>query len=77
MLLLIFLPYEISSKLPNLELKKMFYAGNLGKPQNLEKFIQTMLDNNIDWMLDIYGAGTEYEKIKDMKMINYFKFSYI
>ena len=59
-----FSPYEITSKLPNLELKKMFYAGNLGKPQNLEKFIQTMLDNNIDWMLDIYGAGTEYEKIK-------------
>ena len=59
-----FSPYEISSKLPNLELKKMFYAGNLGKPQNLEKFIQTMVDNNIDWMLDIYGAGTEYEKIK-------------
>lgn len=65
-----FSPYEISSKLPNLELKKMFYAGNLGKPQNLEKFIQTMLDNNIDWMLDIYGAGTEYEKIKDYENDN-------
>jgi hypothetical protein len=59
-----FSPYEITNKLPNLELKKMFYAGNLGKPQNLEKFIQTMLDNNIDWMLDIYGAGTEYRKIR-------------
>ena len=65
-----FSPYEISSKLPNLELKKMFYAGNLGKPQNLEKFIQTMVDNNIDWMLDIYGAGTEYEKIKDYENDN-------
>lgn len=65
-----FSPYEITSKLPNLELKKMFYAGNLGKPQNLEKFIQTMLDNNIDWMLDIYGAGTEYEKIKDYENDN-------
>jgi len=65
-----FSPYEISSKLPNLQLKKMFYAGNLGKPQNLEKFIQTMLDNNIDWMLDIYGAGTEYEKIKDYENDN-------
>ena len=65
-----FSPYEISSKLPNLQLKKMFYAGNLGKPQNLEKFIQTMVDNNIDWMLDIYGAGTEYEKIKDYENDN-------
>src|SRR5210317_9700 len=65
-----FSPYEISSKLTNLQLKKMFYAGNLGKPQNLEKFIQTMLDNNIDWMLDIYGAGTEYEKIKDYENDN-------
>lgn len=65
-----FSPYQISSKLPNLQLKKMFYAGNLGKPQNLEKFIQTMLDNNIDWMLDIYGAGTEYEKIKDYENDN-------
>jgi hypothetical protein len=65
-----FSPYEISSKLPNLQLKKMFYAGNLGKPQNLEKFIQTMLDNNIDWMLEIYGAGTEYEKIKDYENDN-------
>jgi len=65
-----FSPYEISSKLPNLQLKKMFYAGNLGKPQNLEKFIQTMLDNNIDWMFDIYGAGTEYEKIKDYENDN-------
>ena len=41
----------------------MFYAGNLGKPQNLEKFIQTMsIEHDVKWKFDIYGAGTEYRK---------------
>lgn len=65
-----FSPYEAINNLPNLELKKMFYAGNLGKPQNLEEFIQSLLEYNIDWKLDIYGAGTEYEKIKEYKNDN-------
>ena len=59
-----FSPYSISKKSPNLELKKMFYAGNLGKPQNLEKFIKMSIQNDIDWEFDIYGAGSEYESIK-------------
>ena len=40
----------------------MFYAGNLGKPQNLEKFIQMSIEHDVKWKFDIYGAGTEYRK---------------
>jgi len=59
-----FSPYEVNKNLPNLDLRKIFYAGNLGKPQNLEKFIQILIEHNIDWQFDIYGAGTQYNNIK-------------
>jgi hypothetical protein len=42
----------------------MFYAGNLGKPQNLEKFIQMSIEHDVKWDFDIYGAGTEYVNIE-------------
>ena len=59
-----FSPYPLSENYPNLDLKKMFYAGNLGKPQNLEKFIQMSIEHDVKWELDIYGAGTEYVNIE-------------
>jgi len=59
-----FSPYPLSDNYPNLDLKKMFYAGNLGKPQNLEKFIQMSIEHDIKWKFDIYGAGTEYKNIQ-------------
>ena len=59
-----FSPYPLSENHPNLDLKKMFYAGNLGKPQNLEKFIQMSIEHDVKWELDIYGAGTEYVNIE-------------
>tara|TARA_B100001173_G_scaffold80795_1_gene69063 strand:+ start:76 stop:888 length:813 start_codon:yes stop_codon:yes gene_type:complete len=59
-----FSPYPLSENYPNLDLKKMFYAGNLGKPQNLEKFIQMSIEHDVKWKLDIYGAGTEYVNIE-------------
>jgi hypothetical protein len=59
-----FPPYALSENYPNLDLKKMFYAGNLGKPQNLEKFIQMSIEHDVKWKFDIYGAGTEYVNIE-------------
>jgi hypothetical protein len=59
-----FSPYPLSGNYPNLDLKKMFYAGNLGKPQNLEKFIQMSIEHDVKWKFDIYGAGTEYKNIQ-------------
>jgi hypothetical protein len=59
-----FSPYALSENYPNLDLKKMFYAGNLGKPQNLEKFIQMSIEHDVKWKFDIYGAGTEYVNIE-------------
>jgi hypothetical protein len=59
-----FSPYPLSENYPNLDLKKMFYAGNLGKPQNLEKFIQMSIEHDVKWKFDIYGAGTEYVNIE-------------
>ena len=59
-----FSPYPLSENYPNLDLKKMFYAGNLGKPQNLEKFIQMSIEHDVKWKFDIYGAGTEYKNIQ-------------
>jgi hypothetical protein len=59
-----FSPYPLSENYPNLDLKKMFYAGNLGKPQNLEKFIQMSIEHDVKWEFDIYGAGTEYVNIE-------------
>ena len=59
-----FSPYPLSENYPNLDLKKIFYAGNLGKPQNLEKFIQMSIEHDVKWEFDIYGAGTEYVNIE-------------
>ena len=59
-----FSPYPLCENYPNLDLKKMFYAGNLGKPQNLEKFIQMSIEHGVKWEFDIYGAGTEYVNIE-------------
>ncbi len=59
-----FSPYPLIENYPSLDLKKMFYAGNLGKPQNLEKFIQMFIEHDVKWEFDIYGAGTEYVNIE-------------
>ena len=59
-----FSPYPLSKNYPNLDLKKIFYAGNLGKPQNLKKFIQMFFEHDVEWKFDIYGAGTEYQDIE-------------
>ena len=59
-----FSPYPLSKNYPNLDLKKLFYAGNLGKPQNLKKFIQMSIEHDVEWEFDIYGSGTEYQDIE-------------
>ena len=36
-----FSPYEISNENPKLDKKTILYAGNMGKPQNIKRFIDT------------------------------------
>ena len=44
--------------------KKIVYTGNLGLPQNVESFIKMFNSSKKEYQLSIYGAGTEYDKIK-------------
>ena len=63
-----FSPYEISNENPNLDKKTILYAGNMGKPQNIKRFIDTF--NSIEeknWKLKFFGAGEEFDSIKDLE----------
>jgi len=66
-----FSPFNKSNHIPNYDLKNIFYAGNVGKPQNLQDFInffQQKFPNY--WSIDLYGAGQELENEKKKKNIN-------
>ena len=72
-----FSPYETSIENPKNNYNAILYAGNMGKPQNLENFINVF--NSIDeenWNLELYGRGQEFEKIKKLEndQINVYKY---
>jgi len=59
-----FSPYKKSDYASNLALKKIFYAGNTGKPQNLNSFIKFFNKNfPQDWDFQLYGAGQEFNNL--------------
>ncbi len=64
--------------MPDLSSKKLFYAGNIGKPQNLQSFIeyfQSKFPN--EWSFDIFGAGEEFKNIYSQNYQNINLNSYI
>ena len=59
-----FSPFPKSNFEPNLELEKIFYAGNTGRPQNISAFINFFNKQfPQSWKLDLYGAGQEFEDL--------------
>lgn len=59
-----FSPFPKSNFEPNLELEKIFYAGNTGRPQNISAFINFFNKQfPQSWKLDLYGAGHEFEDL--------------
>jgi len=59
-----FSPYKKSNYFSNLALRKIFYAGNTGKPQNLNSFIKFFNKNfPKDWDFQLYGAGKEFNNL--------------
>jgi len=59
-----FSPYKKSDYFSNLALRKIFYAGNTGKPQNLNSFIKFFNKNfPKDWDFQLYGAGKEFNNL--------------
>mgnify|MGYP001372910680 FL=1 len=59
-----FSPFRKSNFEPNLELEKIFYAGNTGRPQNISAFINFFNKQfPQSWKLDLYGAGQEFEDL--------------
>ena len=66
-----FSPFNKSNHIPNYDLKNIFYAGNVGKPQNLQDFINFFQQNFPNyWSIDLYGAGQELENVHKLKNIN-------
>ena len=66
-----FSPFNKSIHIPNYDLKNIFYAGNVGKPQNLQDFINFFQQNFPNyWSIDLYGAGQELENVQKLKNIN-------
>jgi len=63
-----FSPFSYIEKLPNKNTKSIFYAGNIGKPQNIPLFVDyfnKFLSN--EWTLNIYGSGEEYGHVKSLQ----------
>ena len=66
-----FSPFVKSDYEPNFELNNIFYAGNIGRPQNLSAFLryfEQYFPN--DWKLDIYGAGQEFNNLSEFSNDN-------
>ena len=66
-----FSPFPYTEKLPNKNKKSIFYAGNIGKPQNIPLFVdyfKKSLSN--EWTLNIYGSGEEYDHVKSFSNEN-------
>tara|TARA_B100000700_G_scaffold302657_1_gene373227 strand:- start:183 stop:995 length:813 start_codon:yes stop_codon:yes gene_type:complete len=63
-----FSPFRQLEGLPNKGKKSIFYAGNIGKPQNIPLFIDFFNNSlNDEWTLNIYGSGEEYEYVKSIE----------
>ena len=63
-----FSPYEITNENPKLNKKIILYAGNMGKPQNIKEFINTFNSiKEVNWKLEFFGAGEEFDSIKDLE----------
>jgi len=63
-----FSPFPYTERLPNKNKKSIFYAGNIGKPQNIPLFVdyfKKSLSN--EWTLNIYGSGEEYDHVKSLE----------
>jgi hypothetical protein len=59
-----FSPFPKSNFEPNLELEKIFYAGNTGRPQNISAFINFFNKQfPQSWKFDLYGSGQEFEDL--------------
>ena len=66
-----FSPFIKSNYVPNFELNNIFYAGNMGRPQNLSAFLRYFQKYfPSDWKLDIYGAGQEFNKLSEFSNDN-------
>ena len=66
-----FSPFNKSNHIPNHDLKNILYSGNVGKPQNLQDFINFFQQNFPNyWSIDLYGAGQELENVQKLRNIN-------
>jgi len=66
-----FSPFPKSFNIPNYDKSSIFYAGNTGKPQNLQVFLK-FFDKYFpsDWHIDLYGSGKEFSKLSDFSKGN-------
>ena len=55
------------SKRPEKISNHIIYTGNLGKPQNIQSFIDKLNKSTIPFKLTIYGSGSEYENILNFR----------
>ncbi len=63
-----FSPYPYSKELPKKSIKSIFYAGNIGKPQNIPFFIDYFNKSlSSEWTLNVYGSGEEYDHVKSLE----------
>ena len=63
-----FSPFPYLKELPKKSLKSIFYAGNIGKPQNIPFFIDYFNKSlSSEWTLNIYGSGEEYDHVKSLE----------
>ena len=66
-----FSPFVKSDYEPNFELNNIFYAGNTGRPQNLSAFLRYFQKYfPSEWMLNIYGAGQEFNNLSEFSNDN-------
>jgi hypothetical protein len=56
-----------TSKKPEKISNHIIYTGNLGKPQNLQSFIDKLNKSTTPFKLTIYGSGSEYDDILNFR----------
>jgi hypothetical protein len=57
----------IATEKPEKISNHIIYTGNLGKPQNIQSFIDKLNKSILPFKLTIYGSGSEYESILNFK----------
>ena len=63
-----FSPFLELEEGPNINTKSIFYAGNIGKPQNIPLFVNYFNESlSNEWTLNIYGSGEEYKHVKSLE----------